>query len=106
VIALIVLLALPFFSVEGEKSWKAAPMRLLTILLIAVALGTFTNLASTHRGVQSWTLGPALRSPRIRERTHAASDQGALSSSQAVPQLPRLGEIAESEAGSRPVPFR
>ena len=46
VIALIVLLALPFFSGEGEKSWKRRPIAVLTILLVAVALGTFTNLAS------------------------------------------------------------
>jgi len=46
VIALIVLLGLPFFSGEGEKSWKRRPIAVLTILLIAVALGTFTNLAS------------------------------------------------------------
>src|SRR6195256_3498374 len=46
VIALVVLLALPFFSGEGEKSWKRRPIAVLTILLIAVALGTFTNLAS------------------------------------------------------------
>jgi len=45
VIALIVLLALPFFSGEGEKSWKRRPIAVLTILLVAVALGTFTNLA-------------------------------------------------------------
>ena len=44
-IALIVLLALPFFSGEGEKSWKRRPIAVLTILLVAVALGTFTNLA-------------------------------------------------------------
>ncbi len=46
VIALIVLLTLPFFSGEGEKSWKRRPIAVLTILLVAVALGTFTNLAS------------------------------------------------------------
>jgi ubiquinol-cytochrome c reductase cytochrome b subunit len=45
-IALIVLLLLPFFSGEGEKSWKKRPIAVLTILLIAVSLGTFTNLAS------------------------------------------------------------
>ena len=42
---LIVLLVLPFFSGAGEKSWKRRPIAVLTILLIAVALGTFTNLA-------------------------------------------------------------
>jgi ubiquinol-cytochrome c reductase cytochrome b subunit len=46
VIALIALLGLPFFSGEGEKSWKRRPIAVLTILLVAVALGTFTNLAS------------------------------------------------------------
>ena len=45
-IALILLLLLPFFSGEGEKSWKRRPIAVLTILLIAVILGTFTNLAS------------------------------------------------------------
>ena len=44
-IALAVLLGLPFFSGEGEKSWKRRPIAVLTILLAAVALGTFTNLA-------------------------------------------------------------
>src|SRR5260370_24764366 len=45
VIALVVLVALPFFSGEGEKSWKRRPIAVLTILLVAVALGTFTHLA-------------------------------------------------------------
>src|SRR6201996_646437 len=45
VIGLIVLLVLPFASGEGEKSWKRRPIAVLTILLVAVALGTFTNLA-------------------------------------------------------------
>jgi ubiquinol-cytochrome c reductase cytochrome b subunit len=45
VIALGVLLGLPFVSGEGEKSWKRRPIAVLTILLVAVALGTFTHLA-------------------------------------------------------------
>jgi ubiquinol-cytochrome c reductase cytochrome b subunit len=45
-IALMVLLLLPFVSGEGEKSWKRRPIAVLTILLVAVALGTFTNLAN------------------------------------------------------------
>jgi ubiquinol-cytochrome c reductase cytochrome b subunit len=44
-IALIVLLTLPFFSGEGEKSWRRRPIAVLTILLVAVSLGTFTHLA-------------------------------------------------------------
>src|SRR5712691_7520183 len=46
VVALIALLGLPFVSGEGEKSWKRRPIAVLTILLSAVALGTFTHLAS------------------------------------------------------------
>jgi ubiquinol-cytochrome c reductase cytochrome b subunit len=46
VVALLILVALPFVSGEGEKSWKRRPIAVLTILLVAVALGTFTHLAS------------------------------------------------------------
>ncbi len=44
VIAIVVLLALPFVSGEGEKSWRRRPIAVLTILVIAVALGTLTHL--------------------------------------------------------------
>ncbi len=43
-VAIIVLLALPFVAGEGEKSWKRRPIAVLTILMIAVALGTLTHL--------------------------------------------------------------
>jgi ubiquinol-cytochrome c reductase cytochrome b subunit len=39
------LLLLPFVFGEGEKSWRRRPIAVLTILLVAVALGTFTRLA-------------------------------------------------------------
>ena len=45
VIALIVLLGLPFFSGEGEKHWRRRPIAVLTIVLVAVSLGTFTSMA-------------------------------------------------------------
>src|SRR5580658_6254527 len=44
-IGLAVLVGLPFFSGEGEKSWKRRPIAVLSILLVAVSLGTFTRLA-------------------------------------------------------------
>ena len=44
-IGLIVLFALPFIAGEGEKSWKRRPIAVLSVLLIAVALGTLTHLA-------------------------------------------------------------
>src|SRR6202165_2012382 len=45
VVGIIALLLLPFLFGEGEKSWRRRPMAVLTILLLAVALGTFTRLA-------------------------------------------------------------
>jgi ubiquinol-cytochrome c reductase cytochrome b subunit len=43
-IGIIILLALPLVAGEGEKSWKRRPIAVLTVLLIAVALGTLTHL--------------------------------------------------------------
>src|SRR6202795_4936356 len=43
-VGLVVLLALPFVAAEGEKSWKRRPIAVLTILLVAVTLGTLTHL--------------------------------------------------------------
>ncbi len=40
------LVLLPFISGEGEKSWKRRPIAVVSLLLIAVALGTFTRLAT------------------------------------------------------------
>ena len=45
VIGIGVLLALPFVAGEGEKSWRRRPIAVLTVLVLAVALGTFTQLA-------------------------------------------------------------
>jgi ubiquinol-cytochrome c reductase cytochrome b subunit len=46
VVVLGFLILLPFLSGEGEKSWKRRPIAVVTVLLIAVALGTFTKLAT------------------------------------------------------------
>jgi ubiquinol-cytochrome c reductase cytochrome b subunit len=45
-IGLLVLLALPFFAGEGEKSWKRRPIAVLAVLLSAVALGSLTSLGA------------------------------------------------------------
>ncbi|MGA2847035.1 MAG: cytochrome b N-terminal domain-containing protein [Candidatus Acidiferrales bacterium] len=45
VVVILGLLFLPFLFGEGEKSWRRRPVAVLTILLVAVALGTFTRLA-------------------------------------------------------------
>jgi ubiquinol-cytochrome c reductase cytochrome b subunit len=46
VIVIGLLILLPFLSGEGEKSWRRRPVAVVTLLLIAVALGTFTKLAT------------------------------------------------------------
>jgi ubiquinol-cytochrome c reductase cytochrome b subunit len=45
------LILLPFLSGEGEKSWRRRPVAVVTLLLVAVALGTFTHLA----GYSPWS---------------------------------------------------
>jgi ubiquinol-cytochrome c reductase cytochrome b subunit len=79
VIALAVLLALPFFSGEGEKSWKRRPIAVLTILLVAVALGAFTHLAGYapwSPEMDSWS-GDPIPVTYMKGRT-ALERQGAL----------------------------
>jgi ubiquinol-cytochrome c reductase cytochrome b subunit len=43
-VGIVVLLLLPFFAGEGEKSWKRRPIAVLTILLAAVMLSSLTHL--------------------------------------------------------------
>ena len=45
------LLLLPFLFGEGEKSWRRRPIAVLTILLVAIALRSFTHLA----GYSPWS---------------------------------------------------
>ena len=42
------LLALPFLAGEGEKSWKRRPVAVLTVLVVAVVLGTLTRLGGAY----------------------------------------------------------
>jgi ubiquinol-cytochrome c reductase cytochrome b subunit len=79
VIALVLLLTLPFFSGEGEKSWKRRPIAVLTILLVAVALGTFTHLAGNAPWspvMDAWS-GDPIPAQYLKGRT-ALERQGAL----------------------------
>jgi ubiquinol-cytochrome c reductase cytochrome b subunit len=46
VVVLAGLLLLPLVFGEGEKSWRRRPVAVLTILLVAIALGTLTHLAT------------------------------------------------------------
>jgi ubiquinol-cytochrome c reductase cytochrome b subunit len=45
VVGILALLLLPCVFGEGEKSWRRRPVAVLTILFVAVVLGTFTRLA-------------------------------------------------------------
>src|ERR1700736_3855980 len=78
-IGIIVLLALPFFAGEGEKSWRRRPIAVLTILLIAVALGTMTHLGQHTPWspvMDAWSSEP-IPSQYVHGRT-ALERQGAL----------------------------
>jgi ubiquinol-cytochrome c reductase cytochrome b subunit len=79
VLAVLGLLLLPFLSGEGEKSWKRRPIAVLTVMLIAITLGTFTHLA----GYAPWSPkmnawgGAPVPSQFLHART-ALERQGAL----------------------------
>jgi ubiquinol-cytochrome c reductase cytochrome b subunit len=79
VIAIAALLLLPFLSGEGEKSWKRRPIAVMTVMFIAITLGTFTHLAgyapwSPH--MSAWS-GDAVPEQLLRGTT-ALERQGAL----------------------------
>jgi ubiquinol-cytochrome c reductase cytochrome b subunit len=79
IVAIMVLLLLPFLSGEGEKSWRRRPIAVLTILLIAISLGTLTHLSgytpwSPH--MNAWS-GDPVPDQFLRGRT-ALQRQGAL----------------------------
>src|SRR5215471_6270851 len=77
VIAFLVLL--PFLSGEGEKSWRRRPIAVLTVLLIALMLGTFTRLAQSapwSPRMTAWSGDPV--PDRYLHHTSALERQGAL----------------------------
>lgn len=45
VIGILILLALPFYANEGEKSWHRRPLAVLILISVAVLWGMFTHLA-------------------------------------------------------------
>src|ERR1700726_4912137 len=79
VVIIAALLLLPFLFGEGEKSWRRRPIAVLTILLVAVTLATFTHLAgytpwSPH--MNAWSSDPI--PGRFLEHRTALERQGAL----------------------------
>jgi ubiquinol-cytochrome c reductase cytochrome b subunit len=79
VIALVVLLALPFLAGEGEKSWRRRPIAVLTVLLLAVVLGAFTHLGQHtpwSPEMDAWSSDPI--PPQYLAGRTALERQGAL----------------------------
>jgi len=79
VLGIIGLLLLPFLSGEGEKSWRRRPIAVLTVLMIAIILGTFTHLAEYtpwSPQMNAWSGAPVPK--RFLHGTTALERQGAL----------------------------
>jgi len=79
VVGILFLLILPFISSEGEKSWRRRPVAVLSILLVAVALGTVTQRAQNAPWspvMDAWSGLPI--PPQYLEHRTALERQGAL----------------------------
>src|SRR6266540_1502210 len=79
VVIILGLLLLPFLSGEGEKSWRRRPIAVLTVLMIAITLGTFTHLAEYtpwSPRMNAWSGEPV--PARFLHGTTALERQGAL----------------------------
>jgi ubiquinol-cytochrome c reductase cytochrome b subunit len=79
VVVLIGLLLLPFIFGEGEKTWRRRPIAVLTILLSAVTLATFTDLAGHAPWspvMDAWSGDPI--PPEFLQGRSALERQGAL----------------------------
>jgi ubiquinol-cytochrome c reductase cytochrome b subunit len=79
VVVIFGLILLPFLFGEGEKSWRRRPIAVMSILLIAVSLGTLTHLSgytpwSPH--MNAWSGDPVPE--RFLKGTTALERQGAL----------------------------
>lgn len=79
VLVIFALLLLPFLFGEGEKSWRRRPIAILTILLVAVSLGTFTDLAGHTPWspvMDAWSGDPI--PPKFLQGRSALERQGAI----------------------------
>jgi ubiquinol-cytochrome c reductase cytochrome b subunit len=60
-LVIIALLAVPFLAGEGEKSWKRRPIAVMTVVLVAITLGTLTRLggdAPWSPSMNAWSSTP------------------------------------------------
>ena len=90
VVVIVALLLLPFVFGEGEKSWRRRPIAVLTILLVAVALGTFTRLAAYAPWspvMDAWSAIP-IPTEFLQPPHRARAARRAGFPAEAMPQLP------------------
>jgi ubiquinol-cytochrome c reductase cytochrome b subunit len=71
VVAIVLLLALPFVSGTGEKSWRRRPVAVVCVLLIVLTVGTLASLGTTARWSPVMDAWSALPTPEayVRGRT-------------------------------------
>jgi len=72
VIGIAILLGLPFYAAEGEKSWHKRPVAVLVLTTTAVSWGVLTHLGTYtpwSPKMEAWSGGPAIP----LRYTHAAS---------------------------------
>jgi ubiquinol-cytochrome c reductase cytochrome b subunit len=79
IIGIAVLLALPFYAAEGEKSWKRRPIAVLVVTTVAVGWGVLTHLAtftpwSPH--MDAWSSDPVPE--KYLHNSSALARQGAV----------------------------
>src|ERR1700758_2600438 len=79
VIGILLLLLLPFFAGEGEKSWNRRPLAVLVVLVAAVTFGTLTHLGEHTPWspvMDAWS-GQPIPAEYLKNRT-PLEQQGAL----------------------------
>jgi ubiquinol-cytochrome c reductase cytochrome b subunit len=71
VVAIIILLVLPFVSGTGEKNWRRRPIAVVSVLLIVLTVGTLAGLGTTARWSPVMEAWSALPTPEayVRGRT-------------------------------------
>ena len=103
VIGIGLLLALPFIAGEGEKSWRRRPMAVLTIVLVAVSLGTLTRLGTTAPWspvMNAWSSAPV---PARTARKAAPRSSGRARSSCRPSSAATVMSSATKAAGAGPL---
>src|SRR5271156_163035 len=71
ILGIAVLLALPFYAGEGEKSWHRRPVAVLVLVTVAVSFGVFTHLGTFTPWspiMDAWTSDP-VPSKFLQDRT-------------------------------------